>query len=117
MPEWIFNHIGRASLIYDKDCIRNNNGKVIAWIKDKCVFSLSGRHKGWFESGIFYDSNNRVIGFLLKATGHLPSSPGTSGTPGMPSFYGHPGRPAFSGIPGRPGYSGWSTYAFEQYFD
>lgn len=117
MADWIFNRNGQATLIYDNDCIRSNHGQIIAWINGNNMYSMTGRHKGWFENGVFYDSQNKAIGFLSNATGYLPSRPGMSGRPGMPGFAGRPGRPGFSGTPGRPGYGGWSTYTFEQYFD
>lgn len=117
MADWIFNKNGRATLIYDNDCLRNDHGQVIAWIYNYSFFSLKGKHKGWVEEGIFYDSNNSIIGFLSSYTGHLPSIPDTSGKPGMPGFAGRPGRSGFIGVPGRPGFEGWSTSNFEDYFN
>lgn len=117
MAEWIFNKRGIATMIFDVDCIRNNQGLVIAWIKDNNFYSASGYHKGWFEKGVFYDSQNKVIGFLSTATSDLPYLPGISGRPGMPGFAGRPGKPGFNGTPGRPGFGGYSTYDFEHYFD
>jgi len=79
MTDWIFNKRGRATLIFDEDCFRDNRGKVVAWIRGEDVYSLDGRHKGWFEGGVLYDSKNRALGFLADSTGHLPSRPGIGG--------------------------------------
>jgi hypothetical protein len=88
---------------------------VIGWIVGTKLYFLSGQHAGWFESGVFYDSRNTVIGFLRNAIG-LPSRPGIGGTPGMPGFSGSPGRPGLSGTPGRPGRGGWSSEDLATYF-
>lgn len=116
MADWMFDRNGHATLIHDSDCFRDGHGKVIAWISGNSVYSLRGRHRGWFEDGVLYDSQNRVLGFLHDATGYLPSRPGTGGAPGMPGFGGRPGRPGFSGIPGRPGHGGWSNEDLSTYF-
>lgn len=117
MAEWIFNKNGNPSLIFDYDCLRNFQGEVIAWINRENFYSLSGQHKGWFENGVFYDSRNKVIGFLADANGYLPSNIGLSGRPGLPGFSGRPGRPGFGGIPDRPGLGGWSEFTFDHYFN
>ncbi len=87
------------------------------WISDNNLYNRIGQHVGWYEDGIFYDRNNRVIGFTRDHTGHLPFTPGIGGTPGMPGLGGRPGRPGFSGIPGRPGYCGWSNTLLEKYIE
>ena len=74
-----------------------------------------GNHVGWTEGGVFYDSNNDVIGFTRDHTQHLPSHPGYGGTPGIPALEWRPGKPGFEGEPGRPGYGGWSSMDFEDY--
>ena len=113
MAEWAFHRNGRATVIFDDDCIRDTRGNVVAWLVRNCIYSLRGQHIGWFEGGVFYDSHNRVLGFLRKHTGYMPSNPGLSGLPGMPR---RAGKPGFSGILGRPGYGGWSSILFENYF-
>jgi len=117
VAEWIFNRNGQATMLFDRDCIRNQRGQVVSWIVGNSFYSLNGSHKGWYENGVFYDSGNYAIGFLRNATGYLPSRPGLSGQPGLPGLAGRPGRPGLSGAPGRPGYGGWSNYNFEDYFD
>jgi len=115
MNNWIFNRNGRASAILDSDCIRSSHGQVIAWISGNNVYTLQGKHCGWFEEAVLYDSHNRVLGFLQNAT-NLSSRPGMGGIPGTPGFAGRPGRPGFSGTPGRPGYGGWSNEDLGTYF-
>lgn len=78
---------------------------------------MNGHHVGWVEGGVFYDSDNRVIGFTRDHSRALPSTPGICGTPGFPGIGGRPGRPGFSGVPGRPGYSGWSQTLLEDYLN
>jgi hypothetical protein len=114
MVEWIFDKNGKATAIFDADCIRTGAGDVAVWIARNNLYSLKGDHIGWFENGVFYDSNNNIIGFLRGASG-LSSRPGLSGLPGMPGFSGRPGRPGFSGVPGRPGKGGWSRYGLDGY--
>ncbi len=116
MSEWIFNRDGQPKLLFDQDCLRNNSGQVIAWIRNTSVYTMKGQHNGWFENGIFYDSANKVIGFLKNRTGSLPSTPGLAGAPGKPGFAGRPGRPGFAGTPGKPGRGGWSSENLITYF-
>ncbi len=90
---------------------------MVAWIAGESVYSTQGHHIGWFEGGVLYDSGNRALGFLARATGHLPSRPGTGGAPGFPGFAGKPGKPGFGGVPGRAGYGGWSAHDAASYFE
>ena len=115
MAEWVYDKSGKATIILDDDCFRNSNGQVIAWISGTNIYSLQGKHIGWFEHGVIRDSNNSAIGFI-KNCGSLPSRPGLGGTPGMPGFSGRPGRPGFAGTPGKPGKGGWSNHALNSYF-
>jgi len=116
MAEWLFDRNGRPRIILDAEKIRSRQGKVIAWISRNSVYSLQGRHLGWFEGGVVSDSGNCPIAFSRNRTAGLPSAPGMSGTPGMPGFSGVPGRPGLAGTPGRPGRGGWSRLDVEEYF-
>jgi len=117
MADWLFNKTGLAQLILDGDYIRNAHGSVVGWIKGENMYSLGGRHIGWFDDGVIYDSNNCALAFIHTRTGSLPSVPGLSGTPGMPGFSGVPGCPGFSGTPGKPGRGGWSKHSADEYFN
>lgn len=116
MAEWIFDRGGRPTLILDSDCIRNSRGQVVAWISNNSVYTMQGRHVGWFDGGVISDSRNQVLGFIRNATGSTPGRPGLAGTPGLPGFGGRPGRPGFAGAPGRPGRGGWSIENLSAYF-
>jgi hypothetical protein len=116
MAEWMFDRNGRACLILDGDRVRNDTGDVVGWISGSGVYSLRGRHIGWYEGGVIYDSSNCALAFTANRTGSLPSVPGLGGTPGMPGFSGVPGRPGLSGAPGKPGRGGWSSHAPRTYF-
>ena len=116
MAEWVFDRNGCPTLILDSDCIRNSRGQVLAWIYNNSVYTMQGRHVGWFENGVLSDSRNQVLGFTRNATGPTPGRPGLSGTPGMPGFAGRPGRPGLAGAPGRPGRGGWSLENITAYF-
>ncbi len=115
MAEWIYDQNGRAALIYDNDCMRSKIGKVVAWVSNNNVYATNGRHRGWFEKGVFYDSNNRAVGFVRGASGSLPSRPGLGGAPGTPPFFAKPLRPLFAGTPARPGPGGWSDEDLKSY--
>jgi hypothetical protein len=115
MAEWVFDKQGRAALIYDRDCFRSKIGKVVAWLSNNNVYGTNGRHRGWFEKGIFYDSNNRAVGFTRDATGSLPSRPSTGGIPSTPPFFAKPLKPLFAGTPSRPGPGGWSDEDLKGY--
>lgn len=69
MADWMFDRRGRAALIVDGGCFRSGRGTVVAWISGDNAYSLGGRHVGWFENGVLYDSQNRALGFLRDATG------------------------------------------------
>jgi len=116
VTDWIYGKNGQATVILDRDCFRSNRGKVIAWSKGENVYSLSGKHIGWFEEGVLYDSRNQALGFLRNSIGYLPSRPGIGGTPGNPGFGGRPGRPGFSGVLGKPSRGGWSQNDLSTYF-
>ena len=75
----------------------------------------TGKHIGWYESGIVYDFDNKILAFERNAKG-LPYYPSLCGTPCFPGIPGKPGRPCFSGIPGRPGNRGFSNQDVLEYF-
>ena len=117
MAEWMFDRHGKARIIWDSDKLRSSHGVVVAWIEEPNVYFRGGRHAGWIEDGVLFDSHNRVLGFLRDAEGNLPSRPGLAGTPGMPGLAGTPGRPGFAGAPGRPGRGGYSSDDIAEYFE
>lgn len=115
MLEWIYNRNGRAVALNCDDCVFDSNGCFRLWKLENNLYNMNGNYVGWVEGGVFYDSQNRVLGFTRDHSKFLPSTPGICGTPGYPGISGKPGRPGFSGVPGRPGYCGWSTILMEDY--
>lgn len=114
--KWIFNRNGQAAALDCGDSIYDRNGRFQLWIIGHNLYSMYGHHVGWAENGIYYDSDNQVIGFTRDHTGHLPYSPGYCGEPGLPLFFSpKPALMAYAGEPGRPGYSGWSRILLEDY--
>jgi hypothetical protein len=81
MAEWLFDRGGRARILHDSDKLRNNQGQVIAWISENNVYCLRGRHVGWFEGGVVFDSRNCPIVARNRTIG-LPSVPGIGGRRG-----------------------------------
>jgi hypothetical protein len=116
MADWVFDRHGRPQFICERDCLLDSRGHVCAWLAGDNVYSTHGRHVGWFEQGVIYDSQNRALGFLEGATGPTPARPGLFGRPGTPGFAGRPGRPGLAGAPGRPGFGGWSAHDLQSYF-
>ena len=112
--------------------IFNDNGRVVAWLRGDEVLELGGnhrafvrgsdiisyhggRHVGWFDQGVFWDSGNLAIGMLREMTALLPR-PGLGGVPGRPGIGGRPGRPGLAGSPGKPGKSNsWSTQDWDSW--
>jgi|WetSurMetagenome_2_1015567.scaffolds.fasta_scaffold53004_1 hypothetical protein len=117
MADWIFDRKGSPTLIFDGDCIRNHTGMVLAWVQDNNVYSMQGQHRGWFEEGILYDAQNRIIGFTEGATGRIPSKPDKYDAIEMPKFADRPERIDLKGTPGRPGHGGWSEKDLSTYFN
>ncbi len=114
--KWIFNRNGQAAALDCGDSIYDKSGGFRLWVIGHNLYSMYGHHVGWAENGVYYDSNNLVIGFTREHTGPLPYSPGYGGEPGMPLFISaKPALMAYSGEPGRPGYGGWSSILLEDY--
>jgi hypothetical protein len=64
MTEWLFDRHGSPRLILDDDCVRSASGGVIAWISGDGLFSLTGRHIGWYEDGVIYDRHTALSDLL-----------------------------------------------------
>ena len=117
MTKWLFDKNGQPQLFLHGDVFVSKSGTILGWSVRNNVYSLGGHHLGWFEKGVLYDGQNRVLAFTSDLTGHLPYRPGLSGVPGTPSIPGIPSRPGLSGVPGRPGFSGsWSSLDLKEFF-
>lgn len=116
--EWVYDKTGRCELIFDDDCFKNSRGEVVAWINDDKVYSRGGRHKGWFDDGVFYDLKNSPLGFLNNAKGNTPLRPIPCVPPVLPIPSIRPIRPVLSIPCIKPIQSmGWSTGALTTYFN
>ena len=117
MAKWIFDKRGQASALDCGDSIYDKTGHFRLWIIDHNLFTMYGRHVDWYEEGVFYDSDNLVIGFTRDHMGYLPFFPGYAGEPMIPYLGGKPALPAIVSAPGRPGYSGWSNLLLVDYIN
>lgn len=117
MSDWMFGQSGKPEMLVDGDKFRDLTGCVVGWMHAGSVFTVLGRHHGWYEGGVLYDAANCAVGFIRSATGRIPSRPGLTSPPGRPGFPGAPGRPGLAGIPGRPGGNGgWSAIPLGSFF-
>jgi hypothetical protein len=112
---WIYDEIGCAGAILDEFCIRDLAGKAVGWVFGLSVFSLKGEHIGWCEDGLFYDIDNKLLGFLANAARLPPDCPPAGPQPALPSFSKRPCVPALRGRSARPPGRGWSSVCLASY--
>lgn len=99
----------------DEYCIRNLSGDAVGWVFGVSMFSLNGEHIGWFEDGVMYDVENRVLGFIAGARGLLSDPPELGAQPPVPALSKRPCVPTLRGRTARPRASGWSAYCLATY--
>lgn len=116
MFTWVYDEIGCAGVILDDFCIRNLSGNTVGWVFGLSVFSLKGDHIGWCEEGVFYDIENKVLGFVPDAAGMPLAAPGLAPEPPMPVFSKRPYVPALHARSARSHGGGWSDQALADYF-
>lgn len=92
------------------------SGHAVGWVFGLSVFSLKGDHIGWCEEGVFYDIENRVLGFVPDAVGMPLAPPGLAPEPPMPALSKRPYVPALHARSARPRRGGWSAQALADYF-
>jgi hypothetical protein len=112
---WIYDEIGCAGAILDEFCLRNLAGNAVGWVFGLSVFSLNGEHIGWSEDGVFYDIENKVLGFMPAATGLALERPGQAPEPVLPKFDKRPCVPLLRGRSARPAGRGWSCSSLGDY--
>lgn len=117
MVTWVYDEIGCAGAIVDEYCVRNLSGDTVAWIFGVSLFSLKGEHIGWYEDGVFYDIQNRVLGFLAGAKGLEPDMPALVPEPPLPRFSKRPYVPTLRGRAARPIGRGWSGFSLQSYLE
>jgi hypothetical protein len=112
---WVYDEIGCAGAILDEFCIRDLSGNTVGWVFGLSVFSHKGEHIGWFEEGIFFDLENKVVGFVPGASlpGMVMPAPGHE-LP-FPAFSKRPCVPTLRGRSARPLGQGWSTQCLASY--
>ena len=113
---WVVDEIGCAGAILDEFCIRNLAGNTVGWVFGLSVFSLKGEHIGWYEDGVFYDIQNKVLGFIPGAKGLGLEAPALAPPPAIPAFSKRPYVPALRGRTARPAGKGWSGFSLSSYF-
>ena len=108
--EPIFGSSGQVVAWFEGEEILALNGRYVAFLHSGSIIAYTGSgHIGWFEEGVFWDSDFRAVGMLRDASASLPR-PGLGGVPGRPGRAGRPGRPGIPGTSGRPGRSNaWSA--------
>ncbi len=118
MAEWLYDRQGQAQLfLFEEDRFISKSGRNLGWTFGNNVYSLIGMHVGWFENGILYDRNNRIIAFNLKQTRNLVHFSDMIGEiPSMPRIPVKPEVPGLSGKSSRSGLGGWSNVSLQEMF-
>lgn len=115
MVTWVYDEIGCPGAILDEFCIRNLSGSTVGWVFGLSVFSLKGEHIGWFEDGIFFDIENKMLGFVPGSKGLLLELPALAPDPAAPVFSKRPCVPTLRGRTARPRGMGWSRHCLASY--
>ena len=115
MLTWVYDEIGCAGAILDEFCLRNLAGSTVGWVFGLSVFSLKGEHIGWFEDGVLYDIENKVLGFVPGTKGLLLALPPLASDPAVPVFSKRPHVPSLRGRSARPRGKGWSAHCLANY--
>lgn len=104
--EPIYDKSGEVVAWYDNGEVLDSSGNYVAFINNGSIISYSGvGHLGWFEEGVFWNSDFQAVGILRQHSASIP----------MPGLGGTPGRPGIPGTPGRPGRSNnWSNKSWSE---
>ncbi|RSZ59990.1 hypothetical protein HF313_14840 [Massilia atriviolacea] len=114
---WLYDEAGRASAILDEFCLRTIDGEPAGYVFGLSAFSIKGEHIGWFEDGVLYDVENRILGFLAGARGMAHDFPALQPPPPEPVFGKRPNVPTLRARPVRRPAGGWSRHALADYVD
>ncbi|MDQ1922413.1 4-fold beta flower protein [Massilia pseudoviolaceinigra] len=117
MLTWLYDEAGRASAILDEFCLRTIGGDPAGFVFGLSAFSLKGEHIGWFEDGVFYDVENRILGFLAGARGMARDVPILLPPPPEPALRKRPNVPTLRARPLRRAAGGWSRHVLLDYVD
>ena len=88
----------------------------MGWIGGTGTFTLSGRHTGWYENGVLWDTKNQLAGFTEDAS-DIPSRPELTLARSLPDLAKCPRRPEFQPVPARPKQGEFSTIPLDYFFD
>lgn len=62
--ECLYDKNGIVKIFRFNDRFISRSGKNLAWIYNENVYHISsGRHIGWFEKGVLFDQDNKVMAF------------------------------------------------------
>jgi hypothetical protein len=114
---WVYDEIGCAGALLDEFCIRNLSGNTVGWVFGVSMFSLKGEHIGWYEDGVMYDIQNKVLGFVPGAKGLSLEMPALAAEPAMPVLSKRPYVPTLRGRAPRPRCTGWSSSTLASYLE
>lgn len=117
MLTWLYDGTGCPAAILDEYCLRTSAGEPAAFVFGLSVFSLKGAHIGWFEEGVFFDIENKLLGFMLGAKGLPCEFPPPQPAPSMPVLSKRPLVPTLRARPARRPASGWSSHSLAEYID
>ena len=106
---------GCANAILDEFCLRTTAGEPVGWVFGLSAFSLRGEHIGWFEGGIFFDVDNRMLGFIPALAGRPELFPIPGAAPAVPPLSKRPTVPTLRARPVRQANSGWSGHRLATY--
>lgn len=114
---WLYDATGSPAAILDEFCIRDGAGEPAAFMFGLSAFSLRGEHIGWFEEGILFDADNRIVGFVAGARGLPRDFPSPEPAPPLPLFGKRPLAPPLRARPVRRPSSGWSSHLLGDYLE
>lgn len=116
MLTWVYDEIGCPGVLVDEFSIRNLAGHTVGWVFGLSVFSLNGEHLGWCENGVFFDIDNKVLGFVPGAAPAGLALPPLAPEPRIPLLSKRPCVPALRGRSARGRGNGWSRHCLASYF-
>jgi hypothetical protein len=114
--EPIYDRHGKAVAFRHRDYIYNPQGKAIALIRLRNVFTFKGEHRGRFEDGYYRDPQSRAVGFEKGATGG-PTQPIPERNVINPPGWDLPHPPDIKDVPKAPPFraNAWSDLTWAEF--
>ena len=118
MTGWLYDKKGRPCVYLFVDRFIGKNGRNLGGlINNRDVYSLEGKHIGWFEDDVLFDADSCILGFQREAFVHLPFIPYIVEPTCNPCIPARPDQPEFEGVPARAGFcGGWSDLTVDEFF-